>query len=135
MGDTSLKALTDNYDTVLIEQINETAVGEIDGYLRNSTIKYNLPLVEPIDVTIRTICGDLMRYYFYSRRGAANMPDKILKLYEITLKKLDKIKTGNIALSVTSADTGETDTAEINTIQMNTPKQQFGTMFTGFNED
>ena len=136
LNDRSLKALagstgspTGTLDTALLEKMNEMAVSKIDGYLRGV---YSLPLSEPVDGMLFTLCGNLMRYYLYERRDAATIPDKILELYKLTLKDLELIQKRTIVLEVADAETGETEPAKLNTIQMNTPTQKFGSHFTGF---
>ena len=132
LNDRSLKALAGTGDVLNVEllaEINVLAAAEVDGYLRGI---YTLPLTEPVDGKLLTICGDLMRYYLYKRRDAANIPDKILKLYELTRKDLEKIQNRTIVLEVTDAGTGETEPAVINTIRVNTPTQKFSPHFTGF---
>jgi phage gp36-like protein len=132
LNDRSLKALAGTagvLDTQLLEKVNKMATDKIDGYLRGV---YVLPLTEPVDGQLFTMCGNLMRYYLYERRDAANIPDKILKLYELTLKDLEKIQNRKIVLEVTDAGTGETEPAELNPIRVNTPTQKFGSHFTGF---
>jgi len=132
LNDRSLRALAGNsgvIDDALLEKVNKMASDKIDGYLRGI---YDLPLSEPVDGQLFTMCGNLMRYYLYERRDAANIPDKILKLYEFTIKDLEKIQMRKIILEVTDADTGETESAELNEIRVNTPTQKFGSHFTGF---
>lgn len=136
LNDRSLKALagstsspTATLDTALLEKINGMAVAKIDGYLRGV---YSLPLADPIDGMLFTLCGNLMRYYLYERRDAANIPDKILELYKLAIKDLEQIQKRTIVLDVTDATTGETEPATLNAIRMNTPKQKFASHFTGF---
>jgi phage gp36-like protein len=132
LNDRSLKALAGTagvLDAELLEKVNGMATSKIDGYLRGV---YDLPLAEPVDGMLFTLCGNLMRYFLYERRDAANIPDKILKLYNLALKDLDKIQNRTIVLEVTDAGTGVTEPAEINTIRVNTPTQKFPSHFTGF---
>jgi phage gp36-like protein len=132
LNDRSLKALAGTagvLDAELLEKVNGMATSKIDGYLRGV---YDLPLAEPVDGMLFILCGNLMRYFLYERRDAATIPDKILKLYELAIKDLDKIQNRTIVLEVTDAGTGVTEPAEINTIRVNTPTQKFPSHFTGF---
>lgn len=131
LNDRNLKALAGTggvLDAELLEKVNSMATAKIDGYLRGV---YSLPLVDPVDGILLTLCGNLMRYYLYERRDAANIPDKILELYKLAIKDLEKIQNRTIVLEVTD-DSGKTETAQINSIMMNTPTQKFGSHFTGF---
>jgi phage gp36-like protein len=134
LNDRSLKALAPStgasgLDTVLLEKINKMASDKIDGYLRGV---YTLPLLEPVDGQLFILCGNLMRYYLYERRGAADMPPSIIELYKLTVKDLEKIQNRTIVLEVTDPQTGEQETAPINSIRTSTPSQKFGAHFTGF---
>ncbi len=134
LNDRSLKALTGSADVLnlaLLEKMNYKSASKIDGYLRGV---YDLPLSEPVDGQLLVICGNLMRYYLYERRDAANIPDKILKLYQFAIKDLEKIQNRIIVLELTNATTGEAETAEIEAIRMNTPTQKFPNHFTGFDQ-
>lgn len=135
LNDRSLKALAPSSSSGtglnddLLVKVNEMAVSKIDGYLRGV---YSLPLAEPVDGMLFTLCGNLMRYYLYERRDAATIPDKILELYKLALKDLELIQKRTIVLEVADAETGETEPAKLNTIQMKTPTQKFASHFTGF---
>lgn len=135
LNDRSLKALAPSsgatgLDSDLLDKVNSMAVAKIDGYLRGV---YSLPLVDPVDGMLFTLCGNLMRYYLYERRDAANIPDKILKLYKLAIKDLEQIQKRNIVLEVASTGSAtETEPATLNTIQYKTPTQKFGSHFTGF---
>ena len=132
LNDRSLKALAGTggaLDDELLNKVNNMAVARINGYLRGV---YDLPLAEPVDGQLFTMCGNLMRYYLYERRDAASIPDKILKLYELTLRDLEKIQNRIIVLEVGIPGTGETQPAELNSIRINTPSQKFPPHFTGF---
>jgi phage gp36-like protein len=132
LNDRSLKALVGTggaLDAELLEKVNGMATSKIDGYLRGV---YSLPLIDPVDGMLFTLCGNLMRYYLYERRDAANIPDKILELYKLAIKDLEQIQKRNIVLEVTSEETGEQEAATLNAIQYKTPTQKFGSHFTGF---
>lgn len=132
INDRSLKALAGSggvLDEELIEKVNVTAVSKIDAYLRGV---YTLPLSEPVDNLLMTLCGNLMRYYLYERRDAATIPDKILELYKLAIKDLEKIQNRTIVLEVADPETGEKEPAELEPIQFKTPAQKFGPHFTGF---
>lgn len=134
LNDRSLKALAGTagvLDVDLLDKMNKMAADKIDGYLRGI---YTLPLVDPVDGQLFTICGNLMRYYLYERRDAANIPDKILKLYEYTMKDLEKIQARKIILELTDENTGETEPAELDEIRVHTPTQKFKPHFTGFDQ-
>ncbi len=132
LNDRSLKALAGTggvLDAELLEKVNSMATAKIDGYLRGV---YSLPLVDPVDGMLLTLCGNLMRYYLYERRDAANIPDKILELYKLAIKDLEQIQKRNIVLEVANPETGEQEAATLNAIQYKTPTQKFGSHFTGF---
>lgn len=136
LNDRSLKALagsvgspTGTLDTALLAKVNEMAVSKIDGYLRGV---YSLPLAEPVDGMLFTLCGNLMRYFLYERRDAATIPTTILELYKLAIKDLEQIQKRNIVLNITSVETGETEPAQLNAIRVNTPTQKFPSHFTGF---
>lgn len=132
LNDRSLRALAGNsgvIDTELLEQVNKMAADKIDGHLRGI---YDLPLLEPIDGQLFTLCGKLMRYYLYERRDAASIPDKILKIFELSIKDLEKIQNRKIVLEITDKETGETEPAELKEIRVHTPTQKFKSHFTGF---
>lgn len=68
----------------------------IDGYLRG---KYTLPLDTHFPL-LRIIAIDLSIYRLYSRRLRAEMPESILAQYKESIKTLEKIQKGTIALEI-----------------------------------
>ena len=72
----------------------------IDGYLRG---KYTLPLDAHFPL-LRIIAIDLSIYRLYSRRLQADMPDSILEQYKESIKTLEKIQKGTIALEIKTDD-------------------------------
>lgn len=76
----------------------------IDGYLRG---RYNLPLDTHLPL-LRIIAIDLSIYRLYSRRLQADMPESILTQYKETLKTLEKIQKGTIALELQINENSET---------------------------
>ena len=131
LSDQSLKALAGKLggiDTDLLELANADAVGEIDGYLRGI---YELPLADPVDQLLTTVCGDIMKFRLYKRRDERSMPENILTMYKLAVSKLEKIQARKITLAVPSTDSG-TDSTETGTIQYHTPTQKFKSHFTGF---
>ena len=131
LSDASLKALAGKagvIDEDLLEKANADAVAEIDGYLRGI---YPLPLIDPVDQQLSTICGDIMKFRLYKRRDEKAMPENVLTMYKLAVSKLEKIQKRVITLDVPSTDSG-TDSTETGTIQYHTPTQKFGSHFTGF---
>jgi len=128
MSDRSLLQLIDKDG--LIEEINEDAAGEIDGYLRGI---YTLPLQEPVDRMLTTICGDIMKFRLHKRRFDKTMPEPVLELYKMAVKKLERIQERKITLSIAGTDTapdGGSDSG-LGTIRYHTPTQKFPNHFTG----
>lgn len=72
----------------------------IDGYLRG---KYTLPLDTHFPL-LRIIAIDLSIYRLYSRRLQADMPESILAQYKESIKTLEKIQKGTIALEIKTSD-------------------------------
>lgn len=137
MSDRSLVALTSSTGSVsgsisteLLEKVNADAVAEIDGYLRGI---YQLPLTEPVDQQLSTICGDIMKFRLYKRRDEKAMPENILTMYKLATSKLEKIQKRIITLDVPSSPSTSSG-SESGTIQYHTPTQKFGTHFTGFDQ-
>ena len=129
-SDRSLMALAgknNELDPALMEEINARAVSEIDSKLRGV---YQLPLPEPVDPVITTICGDLMKYFLISMRDAKSMPEAIERLYERAIKKLIRFQNKEDILSIPPPTTGAV--TEPGTIRYQTPSQKFGSHFTGF---
>ena len=132
LSDQSLKALAGKLggiDTDLLELANADAVGEIDGYLRGI---YELPLADPIDQLLTTICGDIMKFRLYKRRDERSMPENIITMYKLAISKLEKIQARKITLAVPSTSSGDSNSTETGTIQYHTPSPKFKPHFTGF---
>jgi len=132
LSDASLKALAGKpggIDEDLLEKANADAVGEIDGYLRGI---YELPLTDPVDQLLSTICGDIMKFRLYKRRDERSMPENIITMYKLAISKLEKIQARKITLAVPSTSTGDSTSTESGTIQYHTPTQKFKPHFTGF---
>lgn len=132
LSDQSLKALAGKLggiDTDLLELANADAVGEIDGYLRGI---YDLPLADPVDQLLTTICGDIMKFRLYKRRDERSMPENIITMYKLAISKLEKIQARKITLAVPSTSSGDSNSTETGTIQYHTPTQKFKSHFTGF---
>ena len=132
LSDASLKALASKagvIDEDLLEKANADAVGEIDGYLRGI---YELPLADPVDQLLSTICGDIMKFRLYKRRDERSMPENIITMYKLAISKLEKIQARKITLAVPSTSSGDSTSTESGTIQYHTPTQKFKPHFTGF---
>jgi len=132
LSDASLKALAGKpggIDEDLLEKANADAVGEIDGYLRGI---YELPLADPVDQLLSTICGDIMKFRLYKWRDERSMPENIITMYKLAISKLEKIQSRKITLAVPSTSTGDSASTESGTIQYHTPTQKFKPHFTGF---
>lgn len=129
-----MKALaTENgtFDMGIIEGANSDAVSEINGYLRGV---YDLPLAEPVDGLLTTLCGDIMKFRMYKRRDEKAMPDNVITMYKMAVGKLKDIQNRSVVLDVTDADSGETEAANLESIQYHTPTQKFKSHFTGFDD-
>lgn len=111
----------------LLEKVNTDAVAEIDGYLRGI---YPLPLPEPVDQQVSTICGDIMKFRLYKRRDEKAMPENVLTMYKLAVSKLEKIQKRIITLDI-AVPAGE-PAPDMGAIKYHTPTQKFGTHFTGF---
>ena len=130
LSDRSLMALAGKdgqVDQELLERINADVASEIDGYLRGV---YPLPLAEPVDPLLSTICGDVMKFRLYKRRDEKAMPDTVISMYKLALSKLKDIQLRTIVLAVPVPE-GE-PAAGMGTVKYHTPTQKFGNHFTGF---
>lgn len=116
-------------DLDVLEEVNRTAVAELEGYLRGL---YRLPLPDPPEDAIRGIMGELMRFYLRTRRNDQNVSDSVFKLYQLAVGKLKDIQTKKIVLNA-PALAGEGENAILGgTVQSWTPTQKFKNHFTGF---
>ncbi len=88
-------------DMELLEHVNDDAASEVDDYLRGI---YALPLPEPAPRTIKAITADIMKFRLYERRDAGNLPDTILKLYQIAIGKLKDIQARRLTLAAPGVD-------------------------------
>lgn len=83
LGKRALLQLTDSVgeslNEALLEQVNDAAAGQVDGFLRGV---YVLPLVEPVDPVIRMLTAEILKFRLYKRRDEKNLPEVIFKLYE-----------------------------------------------------
>ena len=132
LSDRSLMALAGKdgqVDQELLERINADVASEIDGYLRGV---YPLPLAEPVDPLLSTICGDVMKFRLYKRRDEKAMPDTVISMYKLALSKLKDIQLRTIVLAVPVPE-GE-PAAGMGTVKYHTPTQKFGNHFTGFDQ-
>ncbi len=78
----------------------------IDGYLRG---RYSLPL-NPVPGLIKTLAGDIAVYRLYARRVKLTPPEGVSERYRNSLKLLEQIQMGKVALgaeAVTGAVTPE----------------------------
>lgn len=129
-----MKALaTENgtFDMGIIEGANADAAAEINGYLRGV---YDLPLAEPVDGLLTTLCGDIMKFRMYKRRDEKAMPENVITMYKMAVAKLKDIQNRIVILEVTDETTGESEAANLDSIQYKTPAQKFGSHFTGFDD-
>jgi len=130
LSDWSLKALAGKdgqADQQLLESINKDASAEIDGYLRGI---YPLPLPDPVDPLLSTICGDVMKFRLYKRRDEKAMPETVISLYKLAIAKLKDIQNKTILLEVPVPE-GE-PAPGMGTVKYSTPTQKFKNHFTGF---
>lgn len=116
LGKRALLQLTDgvgeSLNEALLEEVNDAAAGEVDGFLRGV---YVLPLVEPVDPIIRMLTAEIMKFRLYKRRDEKNLPEVIFKLYELTTNRLLDIQARRFvlgALAITQ-DAAHTPTLEI----------------------
>ena len=107
MSERDLNDLTDNLEgterTELLELVNKEAVGEINSYLQD---RYTLP-VTGTDDKLTTLTKDLMKYRLYKRRDELNLPDNVLRGYQMIVKDLERIANGTINLSIDKAGGGD----------------------------
>lgn len=115
-------------NAAVLEEVNTAAVSDMEGYLRGL---YRLPLPEPVEPTIKTIMGELMRFYLRTRRNDQNVSDSVFKLYQITIGKLKGIQDKKIILDAPGL-AGENQPISAGTVQSWTPTQKFKNHFTGF---
>ena len=105
---TLIQLTSDNAQDVVDETITFEAIlyssTLIDGYLRG---RYELPLNTRLPL-LRIIAIDLSIYRLYGRRLQADMPEAILTQYKETLKTLEKIQKGTIALEIQTGENSET---------------------------
>lgn len=114
----------------VLEDVNFSAVSDLEGYLRGL---YLLPLPEPVEPAIKTIVGELMRFYLRTRRNDQNVSDSVFKLYQLTVGKMKDIQLKKIVLNAPGLS-GETASITSGTVQSWTPTQKFGNHFTGFDQ-
>lgn len=116
-------------DMGVLEEVNNSAVSELEGYLRGI---YCLPLPEPPETTIRTIMGELMRFYLRTRRNDQNVGDSVFKLYNLAVSKLKDIQSKKIILEAPAAGKPNGESVTSGTVQSWTPAQKFKNHFTGW---
>jgi phage gp36-like protein len=85
---------SDGIDEAVVEQALRDASAEIDGYL---SARYKLPLTHVPLVLVR-VCADLARYQLYDDRA----PDQVSKRHDDSVKLLQRISTGQVALGLSS---------------------------------
>lgn len=133
IGKRALLQLTDSGtgtpDLELLEEVNEDAASELDGYLRGV---YALPLPEPVDRIVRTLTADIMKFRLYKRRDEKNMPEEVLKLYKLTTDKLRDIQARRLVLDAPGI--GQ-DTISGGSVVSWTPAPKFRNHFTGFDQE
>lgn len=133
IGKRALFQLTDStperLNEMLLEEVNEDAASEVDGYLRGV---YALPLLEPVDRIIKTVTADIMKFRLYKRRDEKNMPEEVLKLYKMTLDRLRDIKNRQCVLEASGVGA---DTVSGGSVVSWTPTQKFKNHFTGFDQE
>lgn len=130
LSDYSLRSLIDKAG--IIDDINEDAASEIDGYLRGI---YTLPLAEPVDRLLTTICGDIMKFRLYKRRGEGQLPELVVTMYQMAVKKLERIQERKIMLQLAADGDVPPESGSdsgLGTIRYHTPAQKFPNHFTGF---
>ncbi|MDR0510918.1 MAG: DUF1320 domain-containing protein [Rikenellaceae bacterium] len=132
IGQRALMQLTDSsagtLNTELIEEVNEDAASEVDGYLRGV---YDLPLAEPVDRNVKTLTADIMKFRLYKRRDEKNLPEEILKLYKMTIDKLRDIQARRFVLDAKGIGH---DSVSEGVVRYSTPSQKFKNHFTGFDQ-
>lgn len=133
IGKRALLQLTDatdgQPDSQLLEEVNEDAASEVDGYLRGV---YALPLMDPVDRIVKIATADIMKFRLYKRRDEKNMPEEVLKLYRLTLDKLRDIQGRRCILDAPGV--GQQSVAGGSIVSW-TPTQKFKNHFTGFDQE
>ncbi|MEI6846571.1 MAG: phage protein Gp36 family protein [Chlorobiaceae bacterium] len=108
----------------LVDSIEETALGELHGYLRGI---YSVPLADPVEPLLRQTIAELMHYQLYKQRDGANLPDKILELYKGTVKRMQAMQRREIVLDA-AKDVVDNDRPQ--TFQFISPPAKFPANFT-----
>lgn len=133
IGKRALLQLTDSTtatpDPQLLEEVNEDAASEVDGYLRGV---YALPLPEPVDRIVRTLTADVMKFRLYKRRDEKTIPEEVLKLYKLTTDKLRDIQARRLVLEAPGIGR---DTVSGGSVVSWSPAPKFRNHFTGFDQD
>ncbi|MEI7475357.1 MAG: DUF1320 domain-containing protein [bacterium] len=98
--DTLIQLTDDNQtgetDTVIVDEAIIYSETLIDGYLRG---RYILPLTL-VPGVIKIIAVDLSVFRLYSRRFQTDTPDAINEKYKNSIKMLEQIQKGIIALGI-----------------------------------
>lgn len=81
---------------------------------------------------MRTIVGELMRFYLRTRRNDQNVSDSVYKLYQITIGKLKDIQQRRIVLNAEALAGNDETGLPSGGVQCWTPSQKFPNHFTGF---
>ena len=110
---TLIQLTSDNSQDAVDETVTYEAIlyssTLIDGYLRG---RYELPLNTRLPF-LRIIAIDLSIYRLYSRRLRADMPESILQQYKDTIKTLEKIQKGVIALEIETDNPSQSNVIEL----------------------
>lgn len=89
------------YDEDLLDAVEETAAGELHGYIRGI---YALPVASPVDPLVVQTVNELVHYQLYKRRDGANLPDKITELYKAAVARMVKMQRREITLDAAAEE-------------------------------
>lgn len=110
---------TSKVSNTLIDSLEVTAVGELYGFLRGI---YTLPLVAPVESLVKQTLAELMHYQLYKQRDGPNLPDKILELYKLAVKRMQAMQKREIVLDAPMA---VVDADQSTTFQFISPPAKF----------
>lgn len=80
---------------VLLEKINESAVGELHGYIRGI---YVLPLESPADPVATRTVNELMHYLCYKQGNAEKIEASVVELYKMLVKRMQAMQRREMKL-------------------------------------
>lgn len=122
MGEKETLELTDrDYQGQINEVVLQTALddasSQIDGYLVG---RYTLPLGN-VPRNLTRLCCDLARYRLCSK-GDTTISEEVIERYKLSLKELEALASGKMALVLEEADDPATSTSD--TVLFSNPKNR-----------